>query len=214
MYPFEILPQKNYKIIDSELLCKNYNVYLLRRSALEKPLDGNGKVKFDALIELGKEDRFYTLSWNLFGVFKEKHTKFIVKSKDSKEWHTGDVIPNVEDINFEECETAVLYLSCKSIYNYPFLYTNKELKEKEKSDKKSDKKGFLLIEHKPLNVNFWHFQFFVLKENGEPIKNASSKNWTLESLKRNSQTKILLINNMSISAPSEFDECPKELYLS
>ena len=118
-------------------------------------------------------------------------------------WDTGDNIPEINTISFIEKSNIIpIYIKISSFYEQPFDY-------KKAQNVKCE--GKLLVQHKPLNVNFWHFQFLVIDEDGNEI-NSNRSEWKKEALMQmNTNLKIQIENNLKTKV-FFYRKCPSKIY--
>lgn len=177
-YPKELLPENNYKE-RIETACLTDEV-LLRRSNLPRSemLNRVGTIKIKAL---GLEDREYQLfsySLNIKGIFKEGHLDFILDRKVHSEWQKSNDIINISDVVFEKRDFSVpIYIKVDSINEKPFSY-----KKGNNKGKINEFVGVIKVEHKPIDANYWHFEFVIHDENNNPIT-MNQKPWKTEAAK-------------------------------
>ena len=213
-YPVEILPKENYKIIDSEQLNREVDIYLVRRSLEEEPMNRMRNLNFSALLALGDEGDFYDMSWNLLGIFKSEYVKFIAPCSD---WNLGQKPLRVEEVekleNYRIDDKPPLFFKYRDIYGFPFPYEKNIQNGKKPVTKVLE--SCVRVDHRPTQANFWHFQFAVYdnKEDGSssPIK-GQNKGWRYTSLLKNTELKVLLITKTQTVEPEKVAYCPERLY--
>jgi len=197
-YPEELLPQHNYKVIETKDLNPEHSI--LRKSLRSKTesLDNLGDVRIDAIFE--KEKEVFGLSINLFGIFTCEYLKIIViNTKFHEDWNPGDKIPIIDEIEFTIDENAFpLFFKIKDLHNKSIPY--KKNLPKIKGIKNFE--GFCCIDHKPTKCNFWHFELSVYDSDlKQTYINASKKTWQKEIA--HFLSKSILKMHVSIDVPEK-----------
>ncbi|MBF4508255.1 hypothetical protein IRZ83_16380 [Flavobacterium sp. JLP] len=199
IYPRQILPKKNYKLLLDFDILKLQQVYLIRRSNLSYDETffkfGNGfEINEDAIINHPKS--ILGLSTNIAGgPFKEKHLKFRLNmhSSGNEKWIKKKRVflySHLDSISLTA--GCAIYMNVNKIHKYPHdckkPYSNELVKflstintpiseEVNDSGNKTIKvPGTCIIKHDPLVLNYWHAEFHLIDiPNGNEIKKYGSK---------------------------------------
>lgn len=170
-YPKELLPQSNYKFINTDELEDESS--LIRKSKKNKKdsIDNIGDVRLDAICEENKEREIFGLSFNLFGIYTIEHLRIIVENKDYHEyWKPKQEILSINEILFSLDEEAYpIFFSIINIHNIEFPY------EKAINNKYTESLlATCKIEHKPTKCNYWHFELSIYSSEKNYIIYSSS----------------------------------------
>jgi hypothetical protein len=204
-YPKELLPRRKYQLFSVEDLAEPS--YLARRSLKNQNefQDYIGDIRVEALVNPVED--FYGLSTNLLGVFHPKHLRVQI-TEDKKAlfqyWHPGAVTPKARNIKCTEDDSPVFYFQVGSLHNIQFPY--EMFLPKGKGIIRQS--GICKVIHKPMLVNFWHFELTVYDPVDGEIKKrdtAWKKMWAEHFIKS-----TLLINASTIEPA--FKMIPKNVY--
>ncbi len=173
-YPAELLPKRNYKIIQASL-----NGYaLIRRSDKGEIFDpSTGKIKNEYIVPLNFLNRHF-LNWscNLYGPFQVDYFKFKITEKSFNEyWTEGEEISApLIDRDF----------SIDNEFSYYFLHIGQILENlKIPYDRdyggriEKDQIAVPILVHCPTLCNFWHFEIRWKNDEGEIINPKKKSKW-------------------------------------
>ena len=109
---------------------------------------------------------FYSLSCNLFGIYRQEHLQYILDKQEGRLYYTNkdQIDPSRQVLYSVVANPVSIYLKIAHIYQRPYNF----------SKKKPDGKiqtfvGKCTVVHKPLQANYWHFEVEVVDENNEKI---------------------------------------------
>lgn len=196
IYPLQIIPKTNYKIIDIEKLLNLENCIIVRRSLqndINKTFNLLGKLRLDALVNLDSKGEFNVrniigYSCNLLGGhFEIKHIKFRQTKNDEfcgyAPWEIEEFIDFEHYKNcFEELEESIpIYFKLVDLWEkpIPFFSKDKEIVKKFGEAKSSsdnwgsEYKLLSIVNHVPTKLNFWHIEIDTNINIGKVKKNAN-----------------------------------------
>jgi hypothetical protein len=172
LYPAEILPQPNYKLIDCDLSAF-FLIRLTNSNDLSDIIDletGNVKLKYIC----SPEERIDDLSFSLFGIYNNRHItlQFTTQGKE-KYMHYCAANETVEAPVFpdefnKDAITLFWTVPINMLNNVTFDYTRSN----------NPYTTICLVRHTPMLWNFWHFslRWSVLEElHGNERRNIAKR---------------------------------------
>ncbi len=174
-YPQELLPKRLFRLSIELTEHDAQTLYVIRRSLVskEETINDLGSVRSHAFIEPDKMHLFYSLSCNLFGIYRQEHLQYILDKQEGRLYYTNkdQIDPSRQVLYSVVANPVSIYLKIAHIYQRPYNF----------SKKKPDGKiqtfvGKCTVVHKPLQANYWHFEVEVVDENNEKIL-PNDKTW-------------------------------------
>ncbi|SKC73587.1 hypothetical protein [Ohtaekwangia koreensis] len=167
-YPQELLPKYNYKsnIEVERLLLSHPSASLLRKSA-----DGADLSDLKVRDVFPNRGSLYGFSTYFFGEFLNDHIKY--KTKTRTYWKEGDACLKSKDVKYTNESSLV----------FPLYFKLKDCHELKIPLKKTENKltqtvmSTLLVKHRPMLDNYWHFEFVVFDESGTEIDSSNLKEY-------------------------------------
>lgn len=229
-YPRAILPSKNFlPRINFDDYFVNQKFLIVRRTEKKssEAFDELGFLRLEALIS-GIKD-VPEMSMNLLGgFFKLKHLKYIPKGKGNGSWESSKIRLWDYKASFEiKTNVYPIYFILNDIYGVEIPYVRRSndpaIKKLYKTlsidlnEPKINSQGLSTIEHKPINLNYWHVEFHLSDKATKQIVRRGNIKSNDDEYWQNKLTETALNDILITNAKKSIDdfrlyEIPKSIY--